>query len=72
VESFRNLPAAVNVVVPGEGAKLRDLKTGALVPAKPQPKPVADKRGRIAQLPPVTVFAVSLEPHSWRTYRIEH
>jgi hypothetical protein len=71
VESFRDAATAVNVVVPGAGVKLRDLKTGKLIAAKPQPQPVPDKRGRIAKLPPVTIFPVSLEAHSFRTYRIE-
>lgn len=71
VQSFRDAAAGVNIVVPGEGAKLRDLKTGALVTAKPQPKPAPDKYGRIAKLPPQTIFSVSLEAHSFRTYRIE-
>lgn len=72
IESFRNMPAGVNVIVPGEGAKLRDLKTGKLIAAKAPPKPVPDRRGRIFKAPPITVFAISLEAHSWRTYRIEH
>ena len=72
VQSFRDTKAAVNVVVPGEGAKLRDLKTGQLIAAALQPKPVPDKRGRVAKLPLQTVFPISLEAHSWRTYRIEH
>jgi len=72
VQSFRNTPSAVNVVLPGEFVKLRDLKTGTLVSAKPQPKPVPDRRGRIMKLPPETVFPITLEPHSFRAYRIEH
>jgi hypothetical protein len=62
----------VNVIVPSDGAKLRDLKTGKLIAAKAPPKPVPDRRGRIVKAPPATVFAISLEAHSWRTYRIEH
>ncbi len=72
VESFRDAVAAVNVIVAGEGATLRDLKTGKLIAAKAPPKPVADRRGRIVKTPPETVFPISLEAHSWRTYRIEH
>ena len=71
VESFRDSAATVNVIVPGEGARLRDLKTGKLIAAKPAPKPVPDKRGRIVKQPPTTVFAVSIEAHSFRTYRVE-
>jgi hypothetical protein len=71
VESFRDAPATVNIVVPGNGAKLRDLKTGKLVAAKAPPPPQKDPRGRPIYTPPGTAFPISLEAHSWRTYRIE-
>ncbi len=71
VESYRDAASGMNIVVPGEGAKLRDLKTGRLVAAKAPPPPLKDPRGRVVQAPPATVFPISLEAHSWRTYRIE-
>lgn len=72
VESFRKTTTAFNVVVPGANMKLRDLATGKLVPGKAPPGPPADpRRRRFFHEPPTTVFPVSLEPHSWRTYRIE-
>lgn len=69
VESFRNGPSAVNVIVPSQSAKLRDLASGKLIAAKPAKAP-ANRFG--FKEPPVTTFAISLEAHSWRTYRIEH
>jgi len=72
VESFRNAAATMNVIVPGEGAKLRDLKTGKLIAAKAPPPPPKDPRRRWFKEPPTTVFPISLEAHSWRTYKIEH
>jgi hypothetical protein len=71
MESFRDSAASVNVVVPGEGARLRDLKTGKLIAAKAPPPPPKDPRRRFYKEPPTTVFAVSIEAHSFRTYRIE-
>jgi hypothetical protein len=71
VESYRDAAASVNVVVPGEGAKLRDLKTGQLVIAKAAPPAPKDPRGRISRAPSTTVFPILLEAHSWRTYRVE-
>jgi hypothetical protein len=72
VESYRDATSSVNIVVPGEGAKLRDLKTGKLIAAKAPPPAPKEGRRRIFREPPVTVFPISLEAHSWRTYRIEH
>lgn len=72
VESYRDAPAAVNIVVPGAGAKLRDLKTGQLIAAKAPPPPPKEPWRRGFQEPPTTVFPVTLQAHSWRTYRIEH
>ncbi len=73
VESFRNTASKVNVIVPGAGVKLRDLATGKLVPALPPARPAVEpRRRRYFQEPPKTEFAVALQAHSWRTYRIEH
>jgi hypothetical protein len=72
VESFRDAPAVANIVVPGAGAKLRDLKSGKLIAAKVPPPPPKDPYHRAFQEPPVSVFPVTLQAHSWRTYRIEH
>jgi hypothetical protein len=73
VESYRPSTSQVNVIVPGENAKLRDLLTGKLiVPGKP-PAPVVNLgRRRVFRVPSQTVFPVSIAPHSFRVYRIEH
>jgi hypothetical protein len=72
LQSFRDTPSTVNVVLPSEFVKLRDLKTGALLTAKLQLKPVPDRRGRLQKPPSITVYAIPLEPHSFHSYRIEH
>ncbi len=74
VQSFRDGPSTANVIVAGANAKLRDLKTGQLITAKPPAKaPAVEMRRRRWQQaePPTTVFAIPLEAHSWRTYKIE-
>jgi hypothetical protein len=71
VESYRDAASSMNIVVPGEGAKLRDLKTGQLVAAKASPPQPENPRWRAFRGPQTTVFPISLEAHSWRTYRIE-
>ncbi len=74
VQSFRDTASIANVIVPGANAKLRDLKTGLLVAAKPAAKapPLDPRRRRWLQTePPTTVFAIPLEAHSWRTFKIE-
>ncbi len=73
VESFRNTATAINIVVPGAFRKIRDLVTGKLIPGRAPPLPPMDpRRRRFFHEPPTTVFPVSLEAHSWRTYKIEH
>lgn len=71
IRSYRSDKSAVGVVVPGTGAKLRDLTTGKLVTPKVPPAPPKDPRRRYTE-PPVTVFPVEMAAHSFRTYRIEH
>ncbi len=73
VESFRHTISQGNVILRGENVKLRDLLTGKLLVAKPPPKAVPDpRRRRYFKPPPTTVFPITLEPHSYRVYRIEH
>ena len=75
VESYRASPSQVKVIVPFDGAKLRDLATGKLIAAGVPPKPVVDRSGRRRPMmapPPQTVFPVTIEAHSYRAYRIEH
>jgi hypothetical protein len=69
VHSFRHTASAVNVIVPGQNAKLRDLSTGKLVMAKAPVKQVLPRWATPDA--PATMFPISLEAHSWRTYRIE-
>lgn len=74
VQSFRDGPSTSNVIVAGANVKLRDLKTGQLIAAKPPAKapPMEMRRRRWLQAePPTTVFAIPLEAHSWRSYKIE-
>jgi hypothetical protein len=60
--------------LPGANKKRRDLAAGNLVPAlaapKMDPKAPARMRHWYPQ-PPRTVFAVSIDPHAYRVYRIE-
>jgi len=71
-ESFRNTPAAAKIIVPRLGAKVRDVATGKLLAAEPPAKPIIAPGGwRRIEPPKQTVFPVSLEPHSYKVYRIE-
>ncbi len=73
IESFRNTAAGVNIIVPGAGKKLRDLETGKLMAGRaPALPPMDPRRRRFFSQPPTTVFPVSLEAHSWKTYKIEN
>jgi len=72
VESYRHTAAPVKIVVPGPNARVRDLATGTMLAADPPEKavPVSGNR-RTVEPPKQTVFSVNLEPHSFRSYRIE-
>jgi hypothetical protein len=74
VESYRAAQSAVNVSVAGANKKLRDLETGKLIPATVEnTAAIGDPRRNrgLYQEPPHTAFAVKIEPHSYRAYRVE-
>jgi hypothetical protein len=71
-ESYRHTGATAKIIIPGENVHVRDLATGKLLVAAPPEKPATGPFARRYQEPPKTVFPITLEPHSYRAYRIEH
>ncbi|MDE2164579.1 MAG: hypothetical protein KGJ53_15560 [Alphaproteobacteria bacterium] len=69
LESYRDTPTDVKVVLSGKGKKLVDVQTGrpvAEVPVEP------GTQGRHwYQPPPSSDFSVKIEPHSFMVFRIE-
>ena len=65
-ESYRNTAAAVKIVIPDENAHVRDLLSGKMLAADGPAKAAGASRA------PQTVFSQTLEPHSYRVYRVEH
>lgn len=72
VQSFRDAPAAVNVSIAGEGLQLRDIVSGHTADA-PDEKSVeaaqGSARGRNLDSPRTTI-PLTIEPHSYRVFRI--
>ncbi|HET7102994.1 MAG TPA: hypothetical protein VFI20_02805 [Terracidiphilus sp.] len=66
-ESFRDEPAMVKITLQGRGRKLRNLATGESIPGT-APEPVRTPFGRTMPSPDVTVFRISLPPHSFAAY----
>lgn len=74
VESYRDGKSPVEISVAGAGKKLRDLETGKLIAAVSEKVPMSGYRHHnpfAYREPPHTLFAVEIEPHSYRAYRIE-
>jgi hypothetical protein len=76
IESFRPETAPVTITLAGAGLRLRDLG-GTDIAAKPAPSAsrgpgalgLGPRRGPAP--PAVTEFEVTVQPHSWRAFRIE-
>ena len=58
----------VKISVSGNGAQLRNLVTGEVLAAQPQPQ---GARGRPAAGDPQTTFNVHLLPHSYAVFGVE-
>jgi hypothetical protein len=68
VESFLPSETDVKISVAGNGAKLRNLVTGEILTAQPQPQGF---RGRPATGDPQTTFNAHLLPHSYAGFAVE-
>ena len=68
VESFLPSETDVKISVAGNGAQLRNLVTGEVLAAQPQPQ---GARGRPAAGDPQTTFNVHLLPHSYAVFGVE-
>lgn len=74
LESFRPESTSIIVSTPGTGARLRDLRSGGLVPALTAPDMVATGNAaprRASGDALRTSFRVILDAHSLRSYRLE-
>jgi hypothetical protein len=65
LQSFRPDETTVNVSLAGEGVSLRNLITGASLPALPAPVANEAGRGQRPKPPARTEFAVRVQPHSY-------
>jgi hypothetical protein len=70
VESFRPEETVATVSLASGGVQLRNLLTGAIVRAEPEPPRGPDDHSGV-QPPPHSDFRVTVEPHSWLVVGVE-
>jgi hypothetical protein len=74
VESFRPDEVRTTIAVASDGMQLRNLMTGQIVSAAPEPPPTPRERFMASRgfvPPPHTNFSVLIEPHSFLVFGIE-
>lgn len=72
VESFRDAPVSIRVVVAGAGKQIRNLVTNEVVAASTVPEPkIAGFHNSAPPGPPRSSFALTVLPHSYAAFAVE-